>query len=430
MKREITVKYNDKKLLNAVKKFKLGDKEAFDTIYKLTYKKVYFFSLSITKDSELTKDIVQEIYVNVFKYIGSLKDEKFFIAWLNQITYNTSKKELGKLSKKTLNITDEELHTKLIDGDNPILKCIEDENTKELIKCIMNLKEKYRTVLILKYFNNYKVKDIAKLINCPEGTVKSRLNTAKELLKDSLAKKYNKIFMGIGFGLMVSSALTKTAEASIIRMNPGNAKNSLFIENIEKLKSLLTSKMKAMGLGISIISTSAYIVSDISKEYIEKKVIVEYDSAFTNKNMKVNIKIDNLEKKDTVRVLSSSNEEIIIEKVNERLFVADIAYNGDYNLMINDEVLSTISIENIDKEAPIVKSNSNNGEVLELFLSDNLSGINYDKLKSTLEGDTKINPINIDQENNKISLELTKGTRYLEIFDNAGNTSLYKIEIE
>ena len=425
MKREITIKYYDKRLLNAVKSFKLGDKKAFDIIYKLTYEKVYFFSLSITKDSELTKDIVQEIYVNVFKYIGSLKDEKFFIAWLNQITYNTTKKELGKLSKKPLNITDEELHTKLIDGNNPILKCIEDENTKELIKCIMSLKEKYRTVLILKYFNNYKVKDIAKLINCPEGTVKSRLNTAKEVLKDSLAKKYNKIFIGIGFNLIVSSALTETAEAAIIGMNPGNGQNSSFIE---KVKNLFTSKMGLIGL--SIISASVYIVSDISKEYIEKKVIVEYDSAFTNKNMEVSIKIDNLEKKDTVRVLSSNNEEIIIEKVSERLFVADIEYNGDYNLIINDEVLSTISIENIDKEAPIVKSNSNNGKVLELFLNDNLSGINYDKLKSTLEEDTKMNLINIDQENNKISLELTKGTKYLEIFDNAGNTSIYMIEIE
>lgn len=427
MKGGVIIKHNDKELLRAVKAFKYGDKKAFEVVYKLTYKKVYFFSLSITKDSELTKDIVQEIYVNVFKYIESLKDEKFFIAWLNQITYNTTKKELGKLSKKTLNITDEELHMKLIDENNPILKCIEDEDTKELIQTILNLKEKYRTVLILKYFNNYKVKDIAKLLDCPEGTVKSRLNTAKEALKDKLSKKYNKVIIFLGFGLMVSSALTETAQASVIGEGFGSGQGSSLMG---KLKDLLTSKIVLLGISLSIISVSVAIVSDINKEYIEKKATVEYDSTFTNKSIEVSIKINNLEKNDTVRVLSTNNEEIAIKKVNEKSFLAIIESNGSYNLTINDEVLSTINIENIDKEAPIVKESSNNGEILELFLSDNLSGINYDKLKSTLEEDKKINLINMDKENNKISLDLTKGTKYLRVFDNVGNTSTYRIDIE
>lgn len=427
MKGGVIIKHNDKELLRAVKAFKSGDKKAFEVVYKLTYKKVYFFSLSITKDSELTKDIVQEIYVNVFKYIESLKDEKFFIAWLNQITYNTTKKELGKLSKKPLNITDEELHMKLIDENNPILKCIEDEDTKELIQTILNLKEKYRTVLILKYFNNYKVKDIAKLLDCPEGTVKSRLNTAKESLKDKLSKKYNKVIIFLGFGLMVSSALTETAQASVIGEGFGSGQGSSLMG---KLKDLLTSKIVLLGISLSIISVSVAIVSDINKEYIEKKATVEYDSTFTNKSIEVSIKINNLEKNDTVRVLSTNNEEIAIKKVNEKSFLAIIESNGSYNLTINDEVLSTINIENIDKEAPIVKESSNNGEILELFLSDNLSGINYDKLKSTLEEDKKINLINMDKENNKISLDLTKGTKYLRVFDNVGNTSTYRIDIE
>lgn len=421
------IKYNDKELLRAVKAFKSGDKEAFEMVYNLTYKKVYFFSLSITKDSELTKDIVQEIYVNVFKYIGSLKDEKFFIAWLNQITYNTTKKELCKSSKKPINITDEELHMKLIDENNPMLKCVEDEDTKELMQSILDLKEKYRTVLILKYFNNYKVKDIAKLLDCPEGTVKSRLNAAKEALKDKLSKKYNKAIVFLGFGLMVSSALTETAEASVVSMTPTSGQGSTLID---KLKDLLTSKMVLLGLSISIISLSVAIVSDVKKEYIEKKAIVEYDSTFTNKSIKVSIKINGLEKNDNVRVLSTNNEEIGIKKVDEKSFLVIIESNGSYNLIINDEVLSTINIENIDKEAPIVKESSNNGEILELFLSDNLSGINYDKLKSTLEEDKKIKLINIDKEINKISLDLTKGTKYLKIFDNVGNTSTYRIDIE
>ena len=89
--------------------------------------------------------------------------------------------------------------------------------------------------------------------------------------------------------------------------------------------------------------------------------------------------------------------------------------------------MSTI---NIDKEAPIVKENNNNGEILELVLSDNLSGVDYDKLEVTLEDNKKINSINVDKSTNKISIDLTKGTKYLKIFDNVGNASTYRIDIE
>ncbi|WP_394883873.1 RNA polymerase sigma factor [Clostridium tertium] len=427
MKGGVIIKNNDKELLRSVKAFKSGDKKSFEIIYKLTYKKVYFFSLSITKDSELTKDIVQEIYVNVFKYIGSLKDEKLFIPWLNQITYNTTKRELGKLSKKPLNITDEEIQTKLIDENNPMLKCIEDESAKELIQSILNLKEKYRTVLILKYFNNYKIKDMAELLHCPEGTIKSRLNTAKEVLKDKLAQKYSKAIVLLGFSFIVSSALTKTAEASVIGVEPSGGKDSLLER---KLKNLHISKNFFIGVIMSIIMISIIIASNINKEYREKNATVEYDTGFTNKSIEVSIKINNLEKNDTVKVISTNNEEIAMKKVTEELFLVTIESNGSYNLIINEEIMSNINIDNIDKEAPIVKENNNNGEILELVLSDNLSGVDYDKLEVTLEDNKKINSINVDKSTNKISIDLTKGTKYLKIFDNVGNTSTYRIDIE
>ncbi|MBS6503654.1 MAG: sigma-70 family RNA polymerase sigma factor [Clostridium sp.] len=413
--------------MEEVKALKLGDKNAFEKIYKLTYKKVYFFSFSITKDSELTKDIVQEIYVNVFKYIGSLKDEKLFIAWLNKITYNTTKKELSELNKKPINISDEELHMKLIDENNPVVKCIEDENTKELIQNVLNLKEKYRTVLILKYFNNYKIKDIAKLLDCPEGTVKSRLNTAKEILKSSLVKKYNKVIVLLGFSMILSLALTETAEASVVCMAPISQKgNSLK----SKIKTVSTNKMLLTAATIYIIAVSIVIKNDITKEYKEKNVLVEYDDIFTNNSVEVSVKINNLDKDDSVRVTSiTNNEEIITKKIDEELFLVNILCNGSYNLIINDKILSIININNIDDKAPIVKDNRKNGEILELFLSDNLSGIDYDKLE-VISDEKKMNIINIDKETNKISIDLTKGTIYLKIFDNAGNESINRIDIE
>lgn len=421
----MSIKFNNKELIIAVENLKSGDKEAFEIIYKLTYKKVYFFSLSITNDSELTKDIVQEIYINVFKNIRSLKDTKLFIAWLNKITYNTTIKELSKIAKKPVNIDEEEIQKKLVDEINPMIKCIEDENTKEIMKNILTLKENYRTVIILKYFNNYKIKDIAKILDCPEGTVKSRLNAAKNELKEKLYKNNSKIILLLGLGVILSSTLEKTANAAVNEFSLRDKEKNSDINKLKKL--ILNSVLLTVFLGGTIF---IIILNNITIESKEKNVLVEYNDSFTNKDLEVNIKIENLGKKDNIKIISNNNEEIIFKRLTKDKFSVFFESNGIYKIVINDRVIKTININNIDKEAPKIIDNTDNGKILGIDLEDNLSGIDYDKLEVISQENAIIDLINIDEENNKIFIEAIKGIKYLKIFDRAGNSSIYKIDIE
>lgn len=415
----MSIKFDNKELLLAVEALKSGDREAFNIIYKLTYKKVYFFSLSITKDSELTEDIVQDIYINVFKNIKYLKDTKLFIAWLNKITYNTTIKELNKISKKPVNIENEEIQKILTDENNPMIKCIENENTKEIIKNILSLKENYRTVIILKYFNNYKIKDIAKILECPEGTVKSRINAAKKELKEKLYKNHSKIIILLGFSIILSSTLEKTANAAI---------NELNLENKQKKSDI--NKVKNLAIAFLIIPIFMIMLKNIIIESKEKNVLVEYNDNFTNNDLEVIIKIENLNKKDNIKIISSNNEEIPFNQLSNDTISVLIKSNGTYKILINDKFIENINIGNIDKEAPQIIDNSNDGEILKITLEDNLSGIDYERLEVTSQENKIINLINIDKENNNIFIEAVNGTNYFKLFDKVGNSSIYKIEIE
>lgn len=406
---------NSEKLTKAVSSLKSGNIDSFEIIYKLTYNRVFFFALSITKDPIITEDIVQEVYCAVLKNIESLKKEKSFIFWLNKITYNISIREL---KKNTLNITDEEIQKKLIDRNDPLINYIEDEKNKEIFEKIFSLKEKYRVVLILKYFNNYKIKEISLLLDCPEGTVKSRLNTAKSILKEKLNK--NRMILSFAFGIMLSGSLTKMANAYVGNQKKQNNRKKSLKSNYILKKIILISIV-----GISL--TSILLVNKLFNRDKNNNVLVTYNNKFTNESVDLKLKFNYLRKKDIIKVIYN-DKEIDLKKMNDKEFRINVVQNGNYLIIKNDEVISSININNIDKEPPIIKTNIINGNVLELLLEDNLSGIDYNKIEVFLEDDS-VHPIKIDEESNKIYINCEKGKQYLKVFDNCGNFAIYEIEI-
>lgn len=265
----VSIKFNEQELLKAVKDLKSGDKAALDVLYKLTYKKVYFFSLSITNDPEITKDIVHEVYLLVLKYINSLKDEKLFIAWLNKITYNATIKELEKENKRPINISEQELQLKLIDENNPMIIYIENESKIEVMKTILGLKEKYRTVIVLKYIDNYSIKEIAEILECPEGTVKSRLNAAKSALKKELSKNHNKVLFVLAFSILISTVLSKFTVC-------GNGN----INNSSSLKNYLLNVIYILVISIVLVSVIPIANSVNDNRTIEVMEIIDESIEF------------------------------------------------------------------------------------------------------------------------------------------------------
>lgn len=166
-------------LIMEVKRAKRGDKEAFCNLIILNKVAVYRVAKAILNKEEDIEDAVSESILKAYKNIQTLKDEAFFKTWLIRIVINES----NNLYKKRF---------KEIAVDKDHFKNIKvNDNYKDLslYNAINSLDEDLRITTILFYFEDMKYKDIAKILNVKEGTIKSRLYRAKEKLYNILKEE-------------------------------------------------------------------------------------------------------------------------------------------------------------------------------------------------------------------------------------------------
>lgn len=166
-------------------KIQSGDMNALGELFEMYKNESFKYSYLITGDKYTSEDIVQETFITCYFHIKSLKNVEQFRSWffkiLTRIAWRYAKKQ--KKSVPVDNIF-EKLQNKNI--DESIEKYIINQQSQMLRTEIENLELKQRTVIILYYFNGLSVKEIANIIGCFEGTVKSRLYSARKKLKCSL----------------------------------------------------------------------------------------------------------------------------------------------------------------------------------------------------------------------------------------------------
>lgn len=171
------------KLDNLIK----GDMKYFEDIYIKYYDKVYFIALSVLKNEQDSEDIAQEVFTQVYKSINSLDDVDKFNAWISRIAVSKSIDSVRK--KKRINdkesYCDYEFHN-VVSGEDIESNIIKYERQKLILQLIQQLSHKKSRLLILFYYHELKINEIAEIIDCPVGTVKSRLNSAKKELKTLL----------------------------------------------------------------------------------------------------------------------------------------------------------------------------------------------------------------------------------------------------
>jgi len=174
-----------------------GDKSDFKTIFN-TYKlKVYGTAYLILKDKQNAEDAVQEIFLQVHLQIHKLANTKAFEVWLYRITVNTCYSLIKKLKRFDTIPMDEEIENMIPTGDVdfhiPDDIVLRKEMKNLFLESIYSLPVKGRTALILFYFDNLSIKEIAKIENCSENTVKSRLLYGKKVFKDRLMKDHREV---------------------------------------------------------------------------------------------------------------------------------------------------------------------------------------------------------------------------------------------
>ncbi|ADL53334.1 sigma-70 family RNA polymerase sigma factor [Clostridium cellulovorans] len=163
--------------MNIEEKVKLaqkGDEEAFSTLIYEKKETLYVTAYSYVKSKEDALDIVQETVYKAYKNIKKLKEPRFFNTWLTRILINTSIDHVKKNSKVTY----------LSDDTGRSLKL--EENREEIIdiqRAIQNLSENLKTIIILKYYQNFTCEEISQTLQMPIGTVKTNLHKALKTLR-------------------------------------------------------------------------------------------------------------------------------------------------------------------------------------------------------------------------------------------------------
>ena len=168
-----------------VKKIQAGDMNAFEEIFEIYKNQAIRYAYLITNNKFTSEDIVQETFVKCYLKIKDLKNVEQFKSWLFKILTRTAWDYMKK-DKAVLPVEDIFEKAKNENIDKSLHSYIRNEESKMLRAEIDNLELKQKSVIVLYYFNGFTIKEIAKIMGCFEGTVKSRLHSARKNLKVAL----------------------------------------------------------------------------------------------------------------------------------------------------------------------------------------------------------------------------------------------------
>lgn len=178
-----------------VKDVQNGNEHAMEILVKRNYNIVHSFLYRNTSDSELSYDLTQEVFIKVIKNINQFNDEKGkFKNWLLKIAVNVKNDYFKSSSyKQSKNIEDIDNHD-IEDKNNLIDRLSKKDETKMIKEAISELPPLQREAIILKYYDDLKIKEISNITGSNENTVKSRLlNGVKSLKKLLGGEKFEKI---------------------------------------------------------------------------------------------------------------------------------------------------------------------------------------------------------------------------------------------
>lgn len=182
-----------KEIAKLVEKLQNGDTQAFETLYQETSKTVYFICVSFLNSEEDAKDVMQDTYITAYQKLEQLQDKEKFTAWISQIAVNKCKKILLKNSPTLM---EPESMTNLATESNESFLPEEYITQKAKRKIVMDIMRKklsdiqYQTVILF-YFNDLSIEEIADIMECPPGTVKYRLSVSRAKIKEGVLEYEN-----------------------------------------------------------------------------------------------------------------------------------------------------------------------------------------------------------------------------------------------
>jgi RNA polymerase sigma-70 factor (ECF subfamily) len=179
----------DKELVKRVQK---GEKGAFDILVLKYEHKIVNLVMRYVRDPELSLDITQEAFIKAYRALPRFRGDSAFYTWLYRIAVNTAKNYLAAQRRRPkdieLDLQDPEqygLHAKLKETDTPEAVALSEELQETLERAIAALPDDLRQAIVLRELDGMSYEEIAQTMDCPVGTVRSRIFRAR----DAIGKK-------------------------------------------------------------------------------------------------------------------------------------------------------------------------------------------------------------------------------------------------
>jgi len=177
--------------LGLVERAKSGDYQAFDLLVLKYQSRLISTAFKFVKDVQIAEDVVQDSFIKAFKALESFREDSSFYTWIYRITVNTSKNFLVSKKRKS-----ELLNSDLSDEASYEIEPVETYSPEDLLQAaqlkkvitetIDQLGEDIRTALTLRELDGLSYEQIADVVNCPVGTVRSRIFRGREVIDEAI----------------------------------------------------------------------------------------------------------------------------------------------------------------------------------------------------------------------------------------------------
>ncbi len=161
-----------------------GDKLAFETLVDRYEKIVFNAAYRIVADYDDARDITQNIFLKIYQNLDRYDPNRKFFSWLYRMTINEAINFVNRQKKS------EELSPELISWEKNPEENLEEARLNEQIQhALMKIEVNYRIVIVLRHFMDCSYREIGYILEIPEKTVKSRLYSARQMLKEILEEE-------------------------------------------------------------------------------------------------------------------------------------------------------------------------------------------------------------------------------------------------
>jgi len=177
-----------------------GDYQAFDLLVKKYQHRLLALAIRFVGDADEAMDVVQDSFIKVYKALGRFRGESAFYTWIYRITVNTAKNFLASRQRRpqSTDIDFDELESSqaghaLHDVSTPESETYRDQLEAIVMKAIDGLSQELKTALILREFEGLSYEDIAAIMECPIGTVRSRIFRARDAVDEQIKKSSEEV---------------------------------------------------------------------------------------------------------------------------------------------------------------------------------------------------------------------------------------------